>query len=125
MAAGVTTVARMGGMTPEELESIPEIGPEAVQQIVLAVNLYYQALDAPSEPAVAEPVAGAPAAPEVEAAEAVTAAAESAEEVAAEGDLEAGPAVEAEEGAEMEPLTQESDTIKNSGSSASEEEPVN
>lgn len=61
LSAGITTVERTGGMTPEELEQIQGIGPEDVQALVLAVNSYYQALDAPAE-AVPQP---APA-PELE-----------------------------------------------------------
>ncbi len=40
MAAGVPTVERLGSMTPEQLEEI-QIGPEAIEQIQLAVNGYY------------------------------------------------------------------------------------
>ncbi|MGH9659725.1 MAG: transcription termination factor NusA, partial [Bryobacteraceae bacterium] len=39
--AGVGTVERLGGMTPEQIEEIPDVGPKMVEQIQLAVNSYY------------------------------------------------------------------------------------
>jgi transcription termination/antitermination protein NusA len=39
--ANIATVEKLGSMTPEELESIPEIGPDAVELIQLSVNSYY------------------------------------------------------------------------------------
>jgi N utilization substance protein A len=41
MAAGIPTVERLGSMTPEELETIEGIDPEAVENIQAAVNGYY------------------------------------------------------------------------------------
>ena len=42
LEAGVGTIEKLGGMTPEELEALPGIGePGAVQQIQEAVNAYY------------------------------------------------------------------------------------
>jgi N utilization substance protein A len=50
--AGIGTVEKLGGMTPEELEQIQGIGPEMVQEIQAAVNSYYsqfeQALETPA-----------------------------------------------------------------------------
>lgn len=117
LAAGVNTVENMGGMTPEELEQIPGIDPAAVQAIVLAVNAYYQALDA--HPAAEAPAAGdAPPSPEQspEPSEAVEPEPEPAvaEEAAA---LDEG------EGQDAQPLSQESDTMENSGLSVEKEEP--
>lgn len=40
-AAGVGTVEHLGSMTPEELEAIPGIDPQAIEQIQFAVNAYY------------------------------------------------------------------------------------
>ena len=40
MGAGIPTVERLGSMTPEQLEEI-QIGPDAIEQIQLAVNGYY------------------------------------------------------------------------------------
>jgi hypothetical protein len=39
--AGIGTVERLGGMTPEELVEIPGVGPESVEDIRVAVNGYY------------------------------------------------------------------------------------
>lgn len=39
--SGVSTVEKLGGMTPEQLEEIPGIGPNLVEKIQWAVNNYY------------------------------------------------------------------------------------
>jgi len=39
--AGVGTVEKLGSMTPEELEAVPGMGPNAVESILIAVNSYY------------------------------------------------------------------------------------
>lgn len=39
--AGITTIEKLGSMTPEELEEIPGIGPSMVEKIFAAVNSYY------------------------------------------------------------------------------------
>ncbi len=41
LEAGVGTIEKLGGMTPEELEDIQGIGPKDVEQIQTAVNAYY------------------------------------------------------------------------------------
>jgi transcription termination/antitermination protein NusA len=41
VGAGVGTVEKLGSMTPEELEAIPEIEPDIVSAIGMAVNSYY------------------------------------------------------------------------------------
>ncbi len=41
LAAGVGTIERLGGMTPEQLEEIPGIEPDTVEQIGAVVNAYY------------------------------------------------------------------------------------
>jgi N utilization substance protein A len=41
MAAGVLTVEKLGAMTPEQLQEIPDIGEESVQSIQQAVVSYY------------------------------------------------------------------------------------
>lgn len=38
---GISTVERLGEMTPEDLQEIPGIGPKMVEKIRLAVNNYY------------------------------------------------------------------------------------
>lgn len=57
--ADIGTVERLGSMTPEELESIPEIGPEMVEEIQTAVNGYYSQFETAesAEPEVAPEVA--------------------------------------------------------------------
>ena len=41
MAGNVTTVENLGSMTPEDLELLPEVDPDAVEKIQQAVNSYY------------------------------------------------------------------------------------
>jgi N utilization substance protein A len=57
MAAGVSTVEKLGAMTPEQLEEIPEIDPEMVESIQQAVVSYYGQF----ENSVEEPAAESPA----------------------------------------------------------------
>jgi transcription termination/antitermination protein NusA len=45
VAADIGTIEKLGGMTPEELEAIPGIGLEAIEQIQVAVNTYYNQFD--------------------------------------------------------------------------------
>src|ERR1700676_1054291 len=47
IAAGVTTVEKLGAMTPEELEVLPGIGPESVEGIQTAVVAYYSQFEDP------------------------------------------------------------------------------
>ena len=51
LEAGVSTVEKLGSMTPEELESIPSIGPQIVEKILVAVNSYYAQFETPENPA--------------------------------------------------------------------------
>jgi N utilization substance protein A len=64
MAAGITTVERLGSMTPEQLEEIEGVDPEIVERIQLAVNSYYVQFETPEE----SPAESAAAAPAVESA---------------------------------------------------------
>jgi N utilization substance protein A len=59
MEAGVATVEKLGGMTPEQLEEIPGIGDEMVEKIQNAVVSYYGQFESggEGEAAPAEPVA--------------------------------------------------------------------
>jgi hypothetical protein len=41
VAAGVGTIEKLGGMTPEELEAIQGVGPDMIERIFEAVNAYY------------------------------------------------------------------------------------
>ena len=51
LEAGVSTVEKLGSMTPEELESIPSIGPQIVEKILVAVNSYYAQFETSENPA--------------------------------------------------------------------------
>ncbi|HWZ34077.1 MAG TPA: transcription termination factor NusA [Bryobacteraceae bacterium] len=53
MAAGIPTVERLGSMTPEDLEAIEGIDPEAVENIQVAVNGYYGQFEGSVTPAAA------------------------------------------------------------------------
>jgi N utilization substance protein A len=80
LEAGVSTVEKLGAMTPEELEEIPGIGPKMVEKIQVAVNNYYGQYE--------EAMAGSP-----EAVAAVTAAIE----LMPPGEVSEGPAEPAAE----------------------------
>jgi len=45
--SGITTVEKLGAMTPEQLEEIPDIGPKMVEKIQEAVNSYYGQFESP------------------------------------------------------------------------------
>jgi N utilization substance protein A len=62
--SGITTVEKLGAMTPEQLEEIPGIGPEMVEQIQLAVNSYYGQFESPESAPAADPAAALAAAEE-------------------------------------------------------------
>ena len=101
--AGVGTVEKLGGMTPEELEAIPEVGPE-IEKILISVNSYYSQFEQPPEPSGdQEPAGVVPEAETLEAAEATQSGAGSVVEVTAASD-----------GVETAETKVESDTIKNS-----------
>ena len=116
LEAGVSTVERLGSMTPEQLEEIPGIDPTMVEKIQVAVNNYYSQFEGGES-------AGAPAAEAAheELAEHTPAEEASAGEIKAlEEPVEAPETAEPEtpEAAETEanpqPLAIESDTIKDS-----------
>ena len=126
LAAGIGTVEKIGGMTPEELEQIAGIDAVSVQQIVLAVNGYYQYLDAQAAQAQAvqaqpasEPAAEAsPVESTAPEAESPVETGENAPKIAQEGPVapepsEEGPAVEPGPGGE--PEQNESDRMETSG----------
>ena len=46
--AGVGTIEKLGGMTPEQLEEIQGIEPEMVERIQEAVNAYYSQFEEPA-----------------------------------------------------------------------------
>jgi len=67
VGAGVGTIEKLGGMTPEQLEEIPEIGLEAVEGIQMAVNAYYSQFETPAAESTGEEPLGIP--PDLSAAE--------------------------------------------------------
>ncbi|MHB8736945.1 MAG: helix-hairpin-helix domain-containing protein, partial [Terriglobales bacterium] len=42
-AAAISTVEQLGGMTPEQLQEIPGIGPKTMEKIFVAVNRFFGA----------------------------------------------------------------------------------
>ena len=50
LGAGISTVEKLGSMTPEDLETIPEIDPAIVEKILIAVNSYYAQFEPPAPP---------------------------------------------------------------------------
>ena len=114
LEAGVSTVEKLGSMTPEQLEEIPGIEPELVEKIQLAVNNYYSQFEsgeAGSAPA-AEIVAETPAEPLESEAAAPVEESDVSTETAVPEELAAAETSEIE--ANTEPLTSESDTIQDS-----------
>jgi transcription termination/antitermination protein NusA len=92
--ANVGTVEKLGSMTPEELEAIPDIAPDIVETILIAVNAYYAQFEQPAE------VAATPAEEQT--------ALESAPQVATTSEEEAPASADSSE------VKTEFDTIKNS-----------
>jgi N utilization substance protein A len=132
---GVGTIEKLGGMTPEQLEEIPGIGPDLVEKIQAAVNAYYSQFEeqgqGEAEPAAAEVAVEAQAVVAEElpsAVEAEPAAAEVAVEAQAAVAGELPSAVEAEpspapapeetpsEQAETEETPEQFATIEDAGS---------
>ena len=100
VAAGVGSIEKVGSMTPEELEALEGIGPDAVDQIAASVSSFYgnpiaPAVEAPPAPAAVEeappPALEEAAPPAVEAAPAPVAGAVPAEETPAGGAAESTP----------------------------------
>jgi N utilization substance protein A len=126
LESGVTTVEKLGSMTPEQLEEIPGIEPELVEKIQLAVNAYYGQFETGGQPV--EAAGGAePGAAGSEASETTSAQkdAEPGLEETASGEEpgvdqaateSAGPAEPEVTKTELnaEPVADESDTIKDS-----------
>jgi len=114
--AGVSTVEKLGSMTPEQLEEIPGIEPELVEKIQLAVNNYYSQFE--SNEAGGTPVAEAPVETPAEPAAGEAVAEVSAEEPAEVLDTaapeEAATVKASETEANATTLASESDTIKDS-----------
>jgi N utilization substance protein A len=119
--SGISTVEKLGSMTPEQLEEIPGIEENLVEKIQLAVNNYYGQFET-GENAAAPTVDSEPVGPEDGAqtgteADARQGTAESApsDEVAGAAETPEAPNVEASKtGPDAEPAADESDTIKDS-----------
>ena len=116
--AGVSTVEKLGGMTPEQLEEIPGIGAELVGMIQLAVNNYYGQFETGENGAVQPPVPAEATDPGQLAAEVTpgeTVEAQTAPDEAGGGaETPEPPAETAKTGPNTEPVAGESDTIKES-----------
>src|SRR5271157_2494726 len=85
-AAGITSLEKLAGMTPEQLMEIPGIGEKMVDKIYQAVNRFYESGDAAAAPPAEAAAEGAEAAPAAE----------------AQGPSETASAATAEPGAEPE-----------------------
>jgi len=122
LESGVTTVEKLGSMTPEQLEEIPGIEPELVEKIQLAVNAYYGQFETGGQPA--EAAAGAEPAEAPEAGVTPKRTEPGSEDTgsgegtptdqAAPETAASGAPVSTKTGANAEPIAHESDTIKDS-----------
>jgi N utilization substance protein A len=54
IGADVSTVEKLGSLTPEELEQLPGVGEESIQSLYNAINGFYSQFEAQPEEAVAE-----------------------------------------------------------------------
>jgi N utilization substance protein A len=111
--AGVGTIDKLGGMTPEQLQEIPGVDPEMVENLRDSVTAYYSQFEeaAPVQEnaeAAGDDDGGEPPVAD----QAVESAAEP--ETQAEAAAEAGAAVQTVEAADIE-IPGESDTIIDSG----------
>jgi len=88
LEAGIGTIEKLGGMTPEQLEEIEGVGPKGVEKIFECVNAYYAQFEQPAEAAGGQ----------------LTVEEEAAEPAGLEpgGQAEAAAATESEPGAEAE-----------------------
>jgi N utilization substance protein A len=128
LETGVGTIEKLGGMTPEQLEEIPGIGPQLVEKIQEAVNAYYSQFEeegqGEAEPAggggPADAPAGLAAAGEHAAEEAAGTEATAAGELPAAVEAESSPAPALEaapsEQAEIEETPEQFGTIEDAGS---------
>jgi len=115
--AGVGTIEKLGGMTPEQLEEIPGIAP-VVQQIQQTVIAYYSQFEEQGEAAAEQPAAEADPGPQ-DAQQEMSAAEEAAVVPETEtGELEAGSGPEGtvdQEPAQAEALPEQFGTIEDAG----------
>jgi N utilization substance protein A len=123
LEAGIGTIEKLGGMTPEQLEEIQGIGPKGVEKIFECVNAYYAQFEQPGEAGGGQPA--------VEEAATEPAGLEPGADTEAAAPTEAEPAAETEaaapnvaEPAEVEPEaaaleaaeSEQFDTIEDAGS---------
>jgi N utilization substance protein A len=62
LEASVGTIEKLGGMTPEQIQDVPGVSPEMIEQIFEAVNAYYSQFEAQPEAAAETQEEEAPAA---------------------------------------------------------------
>jgi N utilization substance protein A len=119
-AAGITSLEKLAGMTPEQLMEIPGIGEKMVDKIYQAVNRFYESGDAaaatPAEAPTDAPAEGAEAAEPAPAA-----AAEGANEPAGEASAEPGAEAQAETATETKSDDEEPAAEATSAAAASAE----
>jgi len=121
LEAGIGTIEKLGGMTPEQLEEIEGIGPRGVEKIFECVNAYYAQFEQPVEAHAGEPAAeeAAPGAAVLEPAAEAEAAVPTEVELGAESEAaaptEAGPPESQTEPA-LEAESEQFDTIEDAGS---------
>ena len=101
-AAGITSVEKLAGMTPEQLMEIPGIGEKMVDKIYQAVNRFYEAGTEAAAPATGEATASGEVS--AEAAQAVSEAA--GESATAEATADAAETLEAAEETPAEPVAE-------------------
>ena len=93
LAGDVSTVEKLGSMTPEQLSALEGIGEENVQRVVNAINAYYGQYEG-SESVTAEELPEEAAAPSLAEVEPVEAEPEAAPETAVDDAGAAGPGTE-------------------------------
>jgi N utilization substance protein A len=64
--AGITSVEQLADMTPEQLEEIPGVGAKSIEKISMAVNDYFNSLEAAAATPAAESASDEVAAPEAQ-----------------------------------------------------------
>jgi N utilization substance protein A len=120
--SGISTVEKLGSMTPEQLEEIPGIEENLVEKIQLAVNNYYGQFETGENAAAptvdAEPVGpedGAQTGTEADGGHGTADESTPTGEAAGAAETPEAPNVEASKtGPDAEPAADESDTIKDS-----------
>ena len=122
IAGGVSTIEKLGGMTPEELQELAGITETSVERIRDAVNGYYAQFDAPDAEAASDSAAETAPAPSGESSAAEQAISEGAaaeaasEQTAAEADVSGEVAPPPQTESEIPEEGKGSDTIEDLGS---------